>query len=148
GENAVAVFGAPLSSLGLEGQALTIIASGFLSPADNNGGAAFGLYVALPSGGELVELQNTTSVEENQMSIKAWSIYPNPASQRATIELTEEMENAQLRVMSLTGQVLDVMNIENQRIVNLSTDRYSEGIYFINITNGSAVQTKKLQIVK
>jgi hypothetical protein len=52
----VASYDAPLETLGLNGQAMAVIASGFLDPTMNNNGAAFGLFVALPSGGELVEL--------------------------------------------------------------------------------------------
>jgi hypothetical protein len=52
----VAAYQAPLAALGLEGQALSVIASGFLNPGQNSNGEAFGLYVALAAGGELVEL--------------------------------------------------------------------------------------------
>ena len=56
GNITVAQFGAPLATLGLEGQALAVVASGFLNPANNNNGPAFGLYAALPTGGDLVML--------------------------------------------------------------------------------------------
>ncbi len=52
----VATYAAPLSTLGLNGAALVVLASGFLNPAMNSNGPAFGLWVALPSGGPLVEL--------------------------------------------------------------------------------------------
>ncbi len=52
----VAAYAAPLATLGLQGAALTVLASGFLDPASNSDGEAFGLYVALPAGGPLVEL--------------------------------------------------------------------------------------------
>ncbi|MEZ5083960.1 MAG: DUF4397 domain-containing protein [Bacteroidales bacterium] len=55
-ESTVAAYQAPLATLGLEGVALTVIASGFLNPNNNSMGEAFGLWVALPSGGNLVEL--------------------------------------------------------------------------------------------
>jgi len=52
----VATYQAPLATLGLNGKALTVVASGFLDPANNSNGAAFGLWVALPTGGSLVQL--------------------------------------------------------------------------------------------
>lgn len=56
GVDAVAEYSAPLQTLTLGGQSLLVLASGFLNPLVNNNGAEFGLYVALPSGGNLVEL--------------------------------------------------------------------------------------------
>ena len=52
----VATYGAPLQSLGLDGAALTVLASGFLDGEQNSSGPAFGLWAALASGGPLVEL--------------------------------------------------------------------------------------------
>jgi hypothetical protein len=56
GTTTVAQFGAPLATLGLDGAAGVVVASGFLNPGNNSNGPAFGLYVALPAGGELVML--------------------------------------------------------------------------------------------
>ncbi len=52
----VATYSAPLATLGTNDLALTVLASGFLNPAANQNGAAFGLWAALPTGGALVEL--------------------------------------------------------------------------------------------
>jgi hypothetical protein len=52
----IAAYSAPLATMGLEGEAISIIASGFLVPGNNSGGPEFGLYVALASGGALVKL--------------------------------------------------------------------------------------------
>lgn len=57
----VAEYGAPLSSLGLGGAAITVLASGFLSPVSNSNGPAFGLYAALATGGPLVALPTNTA---------------------------------------------------------------------------------------
>lgn len=56
GSTVVASYDAPLSTLGLDNAAIVVVASGFLDPTVNSNGAAFGLWVALPSGGALVEL--------------------------------------------------------------------------------------------
>lgn len=53
---AVAAFDAPLSTLGLEGAAVTVLASGFLDPSNNSNGAEFGLFASVGVAGPLVEL--------------------------------------------------------------------------------------------
>jgi hypothetical protein len=56
GETTVVTYEAPLQTLGLEGAAITVVASGFLNPASNSDGPAFGLYVATAAGGDLIPL--------------------------------------------------------------------------------------------
>jgi hypothetical protein len=53
---AVAAFDAPLATLGLEGAAVTVLASGFLDPSMNSNGAEFGLFASVGVAGPLVEL--------------------------------------------------------------------------------------------
>ncbi len=45
-----------LPAQNLAGQGVTVFASGFTDPAQNSNGPAFGLWMALPAGGPLVEL--------------------------------------------------------------------------------------------
>jgi hypothetical protein len=52
----VAAYQAPLATLSLDDAAITVVASGFLNPANNSDGEAFGLWVSLAAGGALVEL--------------------------------------------------------------------------------------------
>jgi hypothetical protein len=56
GETTVVAYVAPLATLELEGTALTVVASGFLNPANNSDGPAFGLFVATAAGGDLIPL--------------------------------------------------------------------------------------------
>ncbi|MCB9185899.1 MAG: DUF4397 domain-containing protein [Flavobacteriales bacterium] len=56
---AVAAFDAPLSTLGVDGAALTVLASGFLDPSMNSNGAAFGLFVSTGAAGPLLELPSS-----------------------------------------------------------------------------------------
>ena len=58
---AVGSFEVPFSTLNLGGSAVTVLASGFLDPSQNSNGPAFGLWVALPTGGPLVELPASTA---------------------------------------------------------------------------------------
>ena len=56
-------YAVPLASLGLNNLAVTVVASGFLDPSQNSDGATFGLWVALPAGGNLVPLTVVTPPE-------------------------------------------------------------------------------------
>jgi hypothetical protein len=56
GSTVVESYDAPLATLGLDDAAIVVVASGFLDPSVNSNGPAFGLWVALPIGGALVEL--------------------------------------------------------------------------------------------
>lgn len=57
----VAAFDAPLGTLGLNGAAVTVVASGFLDPSMNSNGAAFGLFASVGVAGPLVELPSSMS---------------------------------------------------------------------------------------
>jgi len=56
GVTVVASYDAPLATLNLGDAAAVVVASGFLDPSVNSDGPAFGLWVALPQGGALLEL--------------------------------------------------------------------------------------------
>lgn len=62
----LASYNAPLSQLA--GQSAVVFASGFLDPASNQNGEAFGLFVALP-GGDVIQLPPATGSEQLIVSI-------------------------------------------------------------------------------
>jgi hypothetical protein len=68
GQDVVAQFSAPLAGLNLHDSALVVLASGFLNPASNNNGPEFGLFVALPTGGNLIEL-STEEVSTSRLQV-------------------------------------------------------------------------------
>ncbi len=103
GSTTVATYAAPLETLGLEGAALTVLASGFLNPAVNSNGPAFGLWVALPSGGPLVELPVITRISESSALITEAAAWPMPASDAVTVRV------GALRDAAVEVELLDAM---------------------------------------
>ena len=129
GTTTVASYLAPLQTLGLDGAAITVLASGFLDPAQNSDGPAFGLWVALASGGDLIPLpQAPLSVSD--FDLNTVSLYPNPAKQTISLSIPFDYENFRASVYDLSGRqvktVVDPLNIDISDLNN--------GMYIINTT--------------
>ncbi|NCA87273.1 MAG: T9SS type A sorting domain-containing protein, partial [Clostridia bacterium] len=152
GEIAVATFAAQLAGLQLQGQAITVVASGFLTPENNSNGSSFGLYAALASGGQLVALTNTSSIEE-AIDIASLSIYPNPATTQLNIDFAvKQDQNLKIEILSMTGAV--VLSEQYGNLTRNSTfyGRYDMsqlpgGLYLLSITSGESSVARKIQII-
>ena len=133
---------------GLADSAITILASGFLNPADNNNGPAFGLWVALPNGGSLIELGTITGIEENQNGISNLAIYPNPVLDNVNLTL-EAIEGGtqDVRIFDLKGQLVfaEQLNLtKGQNNVELDVADLKAGNYLIVIGNDRLSAASKL----
>lgn len=148
----VATFQAPLSTLMLDGAAITVLASGFLDPAMNENGAIFGLWVSLGTGGGLIPLSNITGVEDVDV-IESAGLYPNPTNDNATLafELTDGT-NMYIDVINAVGQTvyntdLGQLNGGNHRF-NIPAAELVPGFYFVNLTTDSGVVSTKMQVLR
>ena len=149
----VASYLAPLATLGLQGEAISVIASGFLNPDNNSDGPAFGLWVSLAAGGELIPLSISVSVEEEEViSENSLKVYPNPARSIVNINYTMEIEESvNLEIYNMVGN--KVMEINNgyqgsgtySQELNISS--LSNGMYFLRILAGETQVIKKIQVM-
>ncbi len=142
GETVVASYSAPLDALNLDGQALTVLASGFLNPANNSNGPAFGLWVALAAGGDLVQLPSAV-LSSGQFEASQFSIYPNPASDLVSVAGTDLASDMQHTLYDASGR--KVMSAEGNSI---NVSGLSNGIYMLQIANEGQTIQKKLVIKK
>lgn len=88
-----------------------------------------------------------------QQSITAFNIYPNPViNDIATVELfTKESQTAEISIYNQRGQLCHVENTTlttglNQ--IQLNTQNFVNGVYFISINTENAVVTDKILIHK
>ncbi len=132
----VASYSAPLSTLNLDGSAITVLASGFLDSTANGNGPAFGLYVALAAGGELIPLPKNITTSISDVENSTFKVYPNPVVDVLTIE------NDNLVSGTIVNQAGKVVKRFTQSNVNLS--ELASGIYFVNILTDENVITKKI----
>ena len=154
GGESVVAYSAPLSTLELDGAAITVVASGFLNPANNSDGPAFGLYVALADGGDLIALPvHTSSVAAVDKLNSSFRVYPNPVNSTLNIEF-EVDRNSSVSV--------DIFNILGSRVATVYQDANSfggkllqydvstlpSGMYMVTITNGKNRVARKIQVLK
>ena len=137
GANTVATYQAPLSTLNLDGAAITVVASGFLDPSDNGNGPAFGLWVALAAGGELVELPVATGLDE--AAINFVNIYPNPVIDAFRID-GNQAQIQTVEVMDMTGRTV-LTPIPNGNTI--AVGELATGSYFIRVTTAEGILSSK-----
>ena len=154
GTTTVAAYSAPLASLNLDGEAIVVLASGFYNPDNNSSGPAFGLWAALATGGDLVELPPAiiTVVEENS-SINGLNIYPNPAQNVLNINFsTEEATDVTVNIINANGMLVQTTSMDNanagNRIITISTEELAAGIYNMSLVTSSGTETRNFVVVK
>jgi 5-enolpyruvylshikimate-3-phosphate synthase len=135
----VASFQAPLS--GLAGKSFVIVASGFLNPAANQNGAAFGL-LAVPADGQAFMLPVVTSISES-LAFGEVNIFPNPTTEAVVILSNEKTRNANVVISNSLGQIVRSLTLNSSRVTIPLTD-VAKGMYFVTIQGEEGQSTTKL----
>ncbi len=85
---------------------------------------------------------------DNQKSISIKSLYPNPANNKAYINLnTLKPSVAKVRILSLDGRVVEQFNTSiepGNNTIELNLAGFSSGMYFVEINNNGDKATAKL----
>lgn len=149
----VAAFHAPLGTLGLQGQAITVFASGFLDSSVNSNGPAFGLWASLASGGPLVPLELSTGIRTNSVVAVEVLLYPNPAYGSATLELSGvQIDRTTVQVCDPTGRLVKDFGTQSlgDGVTKLQLDLSSiaPGSYSVLLNGKNASSTIPLQVVR
>jgi hypothetical protein len=87
---------------GLKGKAITVIASGFLNPAANGDGSAFGLYVVTAAGGPFLKLPAATSQKIAKVRIVHNAADPAAASVDVYVNGEKQVDNFAFRTSTTT----------------------------------------------
>lgn len=147
----IALFRADL--VDAAGAALTVVASGFLNPAANNDGPAFGLYAALPTGGALIALppveSSVSSVEAIPGGITA---VPNPSFGVTRLDYVQPVSGmASVDVYDVTGNVVYSSTfeaVEGSTTVTLPLSALPLGSYRARVVTGNYVATTQVVVVR
>jgi hypothetical protein len=133
-----------LSTLGLQGVALTVVASGFLNPAVNSDGPAFGLWVALPSGGNLIPLPLAPLSTEN-FDTSLVAVSPNPVSDVLKIHVPFSYSSFSGTLTDMSGRTVKTL-VKGD--TNLDVSSLANGMYIMNLTIDSKPFQQKIMVNK
>lgn len=135
GTTVVQSYSAPLSTLGLTDSAITVLASGFLDSTVNSNGAAFGLWVAKASGGELIPLPTAsiTSTFSDLDQVES-ILYPNPASQTLSLSgIDANLDN--IKIMDVNGRIMQNIQYLSKESMDISS--FPNGMYLLKVKDHS-----------
>jgi hypothetical protein len=72
-------------------------------------------------------------------------LYPNPAHSKFSIE-GADLESAEIKLTDVLGKNISVPYSKNQKGLEFNTESLTPGIYFVKVTRGASVITKKVVI--
>ena len=134
---------APLQTLNTAGAAITVLASGFLTPENNSGGAPFGLYYTTALGGALQPLPISTGIAQAE-STTSFVLAPNPTDGLIRLE-TSNTATSMVRVMDLNGKVILQQNVQGQTST-LDLSALESGMYLVELSNTQGRQIQRIAV--
>lgn len=92
----------------------------------------------------------TAIVEPNKGLRTSISVYPNPVSERLTIELKKvpDPNDMQITVSDIAGSLLKIRMTESGDHRYISTNSWSRGLYFLILKNTTTGETASFKIMK
>jgi hypothetical protein len=129
-------YGSFFTNFPSQGEALTLVASGFADSTKNSKGSKLHLYFARPSGGALVRLPIATSVDRVSNE-PALNIYPNPVNNILYIKSKIPVQSLSI-INSLGAQVKHINTATNA----IDVSSLPAGVYIAEgqTTNGNITQ--------
>ncbi|MCW5520640.1 DUF4397 domain-containing protein [Aureitalea sp. L0-47] len=141
GSQGIAAYIAALESLGVQGVAVTVIASGFFEPSMNSNGPAFGLYAISPAGGAMIPLPPAPLSVGDSEALQ-FSLYPNPATDVIRLDGLN-LSNYQVQITDIQGKQL-LENRYSGQNSEISVRGLTAGVYILNIyKDNQRVASKK-----
>jgi photosystem II stability/assembly factor-like uncharacterized protein len=85
---------------------------------------------------------STTGIANQTQIVNSLKIYPNPASDKITVEISSNPSKSELSILNINGQELITGQITESR-TQLDISNLSEGVYFVRLTGEKTVQLGK-----
>ena len=107
-------------------------------------------YLEIEDNNGCITLSDTVTFVENTsldiISSLDISIYPNPFKEFTTVDFGMFVPKAELRVVDIVGNIVDIYDIEDQKSLIINKDTKSKGVYFIELAIDGNKLFKKITI--
>ncbi len=144
----IAIYFANFSSLGLADSSGLILASGMIDtsqsiPGDTNTSVRaplFGLYMALPGGGPLIELPTKSGIGIGEFTAVAMEVYPNPATNMIDVVFPEAVNGeVEVKFLDMNGKPVLEKTLYNHsnEVHNIRVSPLKSGYYLLEAKSGN-----------
>jgi hypothetical protein len=76
----------------------------------------------------------------------SFTIYPNPVRNSFTLKYSPAFENRRLRIMDISGSLLQEVLLTESGIQTIRVDNLKDGLYFLNIDHNHKRYTRKIVV--
>ena len=91
-------------------------------------------------------LCNLTSIASNFIETSEYNIYPNPTTNQFNIDLGAASTIKSLIIRDVTGKVIFEKALIGEKVVQINSENWAGGLYYIQLMNKNSIETKKIVI--
>ncbi len=93
-------------------------------------------------------LNSDCTVRVPEMLVPEWNLYPNPATEKITLQTSDGSKLGQISVFDVMGNL--VLNLQpfQTSIFSLDLTSLSSGIYILKLSNENTTQIKRFELVR
>lgn len=132
-------YEAKLDQWNIHDKSITVVYSGFIVPDSNISGPTFGLWAALPEGGDMIELPVYVNIEELNTSSTNIVLWPNPAQN--LLRFTLPAEKADIIITDISGKVMQQSFGHTDNKLNIAD--MAPGTYLLFMQIGDTIYSSK-----
>lgn len=91
-----------------------------------------------------VSYVSTVGIEQNESVSLTALIYPNPAKEKLTVDLTEQVKIATVRLIDIAGRIIQEREIREGYRTQMELSGLENGIYFVEVKSDKKILREKL----